>query len=204
MTLQPPVSHCLSRIRRAFQPTNYPTIQSRTILHTPTQVHGRRTNTHCYCTTPHTHTRSTTPLHHQPPLRTRPTNQKTTNRTTRHQQISPSKHHHHNNNRNIKITYHNKNQDIHLTKHQNVGRLHDYNAPSTHAQKAANISCLLTLVHDFTTLDIDMLKPAAAIIIEAAQLHYQPNIILSALHRANRTRPSHVWHALSHIAKHTN
>ena len=110
----------------------------------------------------------------------------------------------HNNNRNIKITYHNKNQDIHLTKHQNVGRLRDSNAPSTHAQKAANISCLLTLVHDFTTLDIDMLKPAAAIIIEAAQLHYQPTIILSALHRANRTRPSHVWHALSHIAKHTN
>ena len=77
-----------------------------------------------------------------------------------------------NNHKNIKITYHNKNQGIHQTKHQNVGRLHDYNAPSTPAQKAANISCLLTLIHDYTTFEIDMLKPATTIVTEAAQLHY--------------------------------
>ena len=106
---------------------------------------------------------------------------------------------------NVKLTYHNKNKSITKTDHQEVGRLHNANSPVPINIKLHINACATTLarIHDCTTIETDMIKPAIEILYEMKLLGYNYRHMHSALTKANRIRKTkfNTWETITKIAQ---
>jgi hypothetical protein len=104
---------------------------------------------------------------------------------------------------NVKLTYHNKNKSIMKTDHQEVGRLHNANSPVPINIKINACATTLARIHDCTTIETDMIKPAIEILYEMKLLGYNYRHMHSALTKANRIRKTkfNTWETITKIAQ---
>ena len=98
----------------------------------------------------------------------------------------------------IKIIYHNKNSDIIDCNYQTVGRLHDMNDYLHIKTKTNAFANMLIRVSDYTTYEIDYIKPALELMYEMSLLSYEWRHMYAAFRVCFNARRSNIW---LHIAR---